>query len=103
MPTPGPFFRCLVCKRAGRVGEPFKRNSSSLLINDASALFDCGEGIGDSLNRRNIQNVVSLFITHWHPGHTCGLRPLLDAFVNLETDKPNKQVTVYIPTRVFKA
>ena len=101
-PTPRPFCRCLVCKRARKVGEPFKRNSSSLFINDISALFDCGEDIGDSLNRRNVKNVESLFITHWHPDHTYGLRPLLEAFVDFETDRPNKQVTVYIPTRVFK-
>jgi len=101
-PTPRPFCGCPVCERARKEGEPYKRNSSSLLVNDIFALIDCGEDIGDSLNRRYIKRVDSLFITHWHPDHTFGLRPLLEAYFNFETNKPDKQVTVYIPTKVFE-
>jgi phosphoribosyl 1,2-cyclic phosphate phosphodiesterase len=101
-PTPRPFCRCAICERARKEGEPYRRNSSSLFVNDISAVIDCGEDIGDSLNRRNINGVDSLFITHWHPDHTFGLRPLLEAYFNFETDKPDRRVAVYIPTKVFE-
>lgn len=101
-PTPRPFCRCPVCERARKEGEPYKRNSSSLFVNDIFAIIDCGEDIGDSLNRRNVKRVDSLFITHWHPDHTYGLRPLLEAYFNFETNKPDRRVTVYIPRNVFE-
>lgn len=102
IPTPRPFCQCLVCKKARKEGEPYKRNSSSLFISDISTLIDCGEDIGDSLNRRNISRVDNLFITHWHPDHTFGMRPLLEAYFNFLEGKPDRQVTVYMPNRVFE-
>lgn len=100
-PTPRPFCQCCTCKKARKEGEPYKRNSSSLYVNDIFTLIDCPEDIGDSLNRRNIKRVDNLFITHWHPDHTFGLRPLLEACFSFRKGK-SRQITVYLPKKVFK-
>jgi len=101
-PTPRPFCQCAVCKRARTQGEPFKRNSSALYIDDIFTLIDCGEDIADALNRRNVWRVDNLFITHWHPDHTFGLRPLLEANFDFTTAKTEKRINVYIPKRVYE-
>lgn len=101
-PTPRPFCQCPTCEKAREEGEPYKRNSSSLYVNDVFTLFDCPEDIGDSLNRRRIKRVDNLFITHWHPDHTYGLRPLLEAYFNFREHRCDKQVTGYIPQKVFE-
>lgn len=105
MPTPRPFCQCATCKRARKEGEPYKRNSSSLYVNDIFTLIDCPEDIADSLNRRNIKGVDNLFITHYHPDHTFGLRPLLEAYFKFRKFRENriaKRVTIYIPKKVFE-
>jgi phosphoribosyl 1,2-cyclic phosphate phosphodiesterase len=99
-PTPRPFCECLVCRKARELGEPYKRNSSSLFVNEIFTLIDCPEDIADSLNRRRIRRVNNLFITHWHPDHTFGLRPVLEACFNFLENKPDKQISVYMPNRV---
>jgi phosphoribosyl 1,2-cyclic phosphate phosphodiesterase len=101
-PTPRPFCQCSTCEKARASGEPYKRNSSSLYVNDFFTLIDCPEDIGDSLNRRGIRRVDHLFITHWHPDHTFGLRPLLEAYFNFLENKADKQVTVHMPKRVLE-
>lgn len=101
-PTPRPFCQCPICVKARKEGEPYKRNSSSLFVNDIFTLIDCPEDIGDSLNRRNITRVDNLFITHWHPDHTFGLRPLLEAYFNFIEHKADKQVTVHLPKKVLE-
>lgn len=102
IPTPRPFCQCSTCKKARKYGEPYKRNSSSIYINDIFTLIDCPEDIGDSLNRRNIERVDNLFITHWHPDHTFGLRPLLESSYNFVTKKPDKQINIFIPKKVYE-
>ncbi len=102
MPTPRPYCQCVICKKARKFGEPYKRNSSSLFIQDISTVIDCGEDIGDSLNRRNIKQVDNLFITHWHPDHTFGLRLILESNFNFRTNKADKVTNVYIPEKVFE-
>jgi phosphoribosyl 1,2-cyclic phosphate phosphodiesterase len=100
--TPRPFYECSICERARREGEPYKRNSSSLFVEEALMLVDCPEDIADSLNRRRIMRVDNLFITHWHPDHTFGLRPLLEANFNFLENKAGRQICVYMPTTVFR-
>lgn len=102
IPTPRLFCHCEVCEKARRLGEPFRRNGSSLFIHDSNTLIDCGEDIGDTLERRKINCVENLFITHWHPDHTFGLRPLLEAHYNFREQRANKAVNVYIPKKVFE-
>ncbi len=102
MPTPRPFCQCAICRKARKLGEPYRRNSSSLFIQDANTVIDCGEDIGDSLNRRNIRRVDNLFVTHWHPDHTFGLRPLLEANYDFRRCEADRTINVYIPRRVFE-
>lgn len=101
MPTPRPFCTCPLCEKARIEGEPYKRNSSSLYIEDAKAVIDCPEDIADSLNRRGIMQVDNLFITHWHPDHTFGLRPILEANFDFINNKTNKAINLYIPDKVY--
>ena len=101
IPTPRPFCQCKICVKARKIGEPFKRNSSSLFIADAKTVIDCGEDIGDSLNRRNIKQVDNLFITHWHPDHTFGLRHIIEANFNFITGKPDRVINLYVPKKVY--
>jgi phosphoribosyl 1,2-cyclic phosphate phosphodiesterase len=101
-PTPRPFCQCSICRKARREGEPYRRNCSSLFVDGAFALIDCGEDIGDSLNRRRIERVDNLFITHWHPDHTFGLRPLLEAHFDFLEYKASKHIAVYVPKKVLE-
>ncbi|VVB75023.1 Ribonuclease Z [uncultured archaeon] len=100
--TPRPYCQCNVCKKARKLGEPYKRNSSSLFIKDINGVIDCGEDIADSLNRRNIKKVENLFITHWHPDHTFGLRLVLESCFDFRTNKAVRRINVYLSKRVFK-
>lgn len=102
IPTPRPFCQCEVCKKARKIGEPYKRNNSSLLIENINTLIDCGEDIAQSLNRENIKTVDNLFITHWHPDHSFGLRVLLDANFNFPENKVEKQINLFIPKKVYE-
>lgn len=102
MPTPRPFCQCETCKKARTIGAPYKRNSSSLFIKDINTVIDCGEDIASSLNRENIKEVDNLFITHWHPDHTFGLRAIIEANFNFRTNKPNHVINLYIPKKVYK-
>jgi phosphoribosyl 1,2-cyclic phosphate phosphodiesterase len=102
MPVPRPFCQCKICKRARNIGEPYKRNSSSLLINDIETVIDCGEDIADSLNLRGVKQVKNLLITHWHPDHSFGLRPILEANFNFRTNKPDKIIDLYLPKTTYK-
>ena len=102
MPTPRPFCQCKTCEKARKIGEPYKRNSCSLFVNDINTVIDCGEDIADSLNRRDIKQVDNLFITHWHPDHTFGFRPILEANFDFRANKPKKAINVYIPKKVFE-
>jgi phosphoribosyl 1,2-cyclic phosphate phosphodiesterase len=103
LPTPRSFCQCVLCKKARKCGEPYKRNSSSLFIEDDNVVIDCGEDIGDSLNRRNIKKVEHLFITHWHPDHTFGLRVILESNYDFIQRRAKKQINLYIPKNVFKS
>ena len=100
--TPRAYCQCKVCKKARKVGEPYKRNSSSFFIKDINGVIDCGEDVGDSLNRRNIKKVDNLFITHWHPDHTFGLRILLEANFDFINNKVKKRINLFIPRKVYK-
>lgn len=102
MPIPRPFCQCKICKKARSIGEPYKRNSSSLLINNIETVIDCGEDIADSLNIRKVKQVKNLFITHWHPDHSFGLRPILEANFNFRTNKPDKIIDLYLPKTTYE-
>lgn len=101
MTVPRPLCQCFVCSKARKKGGKYKRNNSSFFIKDANILIDCGEDIADSLNRHNIKEVNHLFITHWHPDHTFGLRVLLESGYNFRALGADKVIELYIPKKVF--
>lgn len=102
MPVPRPFCQCKICRKARRLGDPYKRNSSSLFINDVETIIDCGEDIADSLNLRGIKKVKHLFITHWHPDHTFGLRAIIEANFNFRKNKASQVIDLYIPISTYE-
>lgn len=102
MATPRPFCSCEICEKAREIGEPYKRNSSSIFINKINGLIDCPEDISDSLNRRRIMELDNLFITHWHPDHTFGLRLILEANYNFRENKASKKINLYIAKKVYE-
>ena len=101
MPVPRPFCQCKLCNLA-RKNSKYKRNSCSAFIEDINTLIDCPEDIGDSLNRENIKQVDNLFITHWHPDHTFGLRVLLEANFDFIKNKSLKYINIYIAKKVYE-
>lgn len=101
MPVPRPFCQCKLCTLA-RENNKYKRNSCSAFIEDINTLIDCPEDIGDSLNRENIKQVDNLFITHWHPDHTFGLRVILEAIYNFLDRKVEHLINIYIGKKVYK-
>lgn len=102
VPTPRWSCRCPICQRARRLGEPYKRTSSALYINAAHAVIDCGETIGESLTRRGVTRVDSLFITHWHPDHLAGIRRVLEDPYDFWGKKSKRPpVQVYVPDSTF--
>lgn len=101
MPVPRPFCQCKLCNLA-RKNNKYKRNSCSAFIEDINTLIDCPEDIGNSLNRENIKQVDNLFITHWHPDHTFGLRVVLEAIYNFLDRKAEHLINIYIGKKVYK-
>ena len=99
IPVPRPFCQCGVCKKARKgVGV---RNHCSAFLSEANFLFDCGEDIKESLNRENIKRIDALFLTHWHPDHTFGLREVLEAHYDFRHKKANRTITLYVSRKVF--
>lgn len=101
-PTPRPFCQCEICQKARKLGGKYKRNSCSCFINDIKTVIDCGEDIADSLNLRDIKEVENLFITHWHPDHTFGMRPIMEANVDFVTNTPERVINLYLPEKVYQ-
>jgi phosphoribosyl 1,2-cyclic phosphate phosphodiesterase len=101
MPVPRPFCQCKLCKLA-RENSKYKRNSCSAFVEDINTLIDCPEDIGDSLNREDIKQVDNLFITHWHPDHTFGLRIILEAIYNFLDRKAEHLINIYVGKKVYE-
>lgn len=100
IPVPRPFCQCIVCNKA-RKNFKYRRATSSLFIKEINTVIDCGEDIAYSMNRENIAKVDNLFITHWHPDHTFGLRTILEANYNFRKRKASNSINVYIPKKVY--
>lgn len=100
IPVPRPFCQCGVCKKARKgVG---RRNHCSAFLTEANFLFDAGEDIKESLNRENIKQVDAVFLTHWHPDHSFGLREVFEAYYDFRHKKPKKTFTFYVAKKVFR-
>jgi ribonuclease Z len=58
-----------------------------------SFLFDCGEGVLDSLRPGEVQSVAYLAFSHFHMDHVSGF----DGFFRLNYNRPDAPVTVWGP------
>ncbi len=67
---------CRICKEARAKGIPYYRTGPSLYIPEENILFDAPEDVREQLNREGIGHVEHVFISHWHPDHTMGIRIL---------------------------
>lgn len=101
IPTPKIGCSCSICTNARDIGHPYKRNSSSLFLEDVNTLFDCPEDISLSVNENNILKIDSLFITHWHPDHCFGLRLIMQYGFDFYKECAIKQFTLNIPESVY--
>ncbi|MEF8807259.1 MBL fold metallo-hydrolase [Natronomonas sp.] len=73
-PIPTPTCRCHVCERARAEGVPEARHGNSLYLEELSAMVDAPEFVYENLEREDVDELDYIFVTHWHPDHTAGLR-----------------------------
>jgi phosphoribosyl 1,2-cyclic phosphate phosphodiesterase len=73
-PIPTPTCGCRVCERARKAGVPHARHGNSLYIEELSAMVDAPEFVYENLERETIEDFEYIFLTHWHPDHSAGLR-----------------------------
>jgi phosphoribosyl 1,2-cyclic phosphate phosphodiesterase len=101
IPTPKIGCSCSTCTNARNIGHPYKRNSSSLFLEDENVLFDCPEDISMSVNENNILKIDSLFITHWHPDHCFGLRLIMQYGFDFYKECATRHFSLNIPESVY--
>lgn len=104
IPTPRAFCECKNCEKARKGEKNYKRNSSSLFIEEAKTIIDAPEDIMDSVNRENLKRsyVQNVFITHWHPDHAFGIRALLEANYDFLKKEALNVINLYISKKVYK-
>lgn len=73
-PPPRPGCMCRVCIEARTKGIPYYRTGPSLYLPEQNILFDTPEEIREQVNREKIGYIEHIFISHWHPDHTMGIR-----------------------------
>jgi phosphoribosyl 1,2-cyclic phosphate phosphodiesterase len=73
-PIPTPTCRCRICERAREEGIPEARHGNSLYLEELSAMVDAPEYVYENLEREDVDDLEYLFLTHWHPDHSAGLR-----------------------------
>ena len=81
---------------SGGISEGLK--TTSLLVDD-TVLIDAGTGIGD-LPLETLRNVRTVFLTHSHLDHVCGLPLLVDTIFDQLMEDP---LTVYARPETVKA
>lgn len=100
---PRPTCFCDVCQEARKKGIPYSRTGCSLFIKEENILFDTPESIYEQLNREKIKSIEHIFLTHWHPDHTQGIRVIETINWNFSESKPfNKPINVYISDYQFE-
>jgi phosphoribosyl 1,2-cyclic phosphate phosphodiesterase len=67
---------CSICVEARERGAPYARRGYGLFLHDVNGLIDAAESAPANLTRWGIDELEYVFLTHWHPDHTHGLRVL---------------------------
>ena len=98
--TPKVGCLCRVCQEARQKGGRFVRNGPSLLLTEASVLFDTPEDVDKSLEREGIHEARHLVYTHWHPDHTGGRRVLEQLNMDWLDPKGRRVTDVWLPSWV---
>jgi phosphoribosyl 1,2-cyclic phosphate phosphodiesterase len=94
-PPPRPGCKCNVCVEAREKGIPYYRTGPSLYLPKENILFDLPEEIREQLNREKIGHVEHVFLSHWHPDHSMGIRLFEQMNYNFHL-KPSTTSTLYI-------
>ena len=93
---PWPTCDCRVCKIAHKRGGKEVRYGNSSFIDDEKILIDAPEHIFYLLNKNKINQVKHIFISHWHPDHSAGLRVLQTAWKNIGPSTKIDKIVVYM-------
>jgi len=75
-PVPLPLCNCGLCSEASEQGAPYTRYGYSMYLPELRGMIDASEFAPFNLNRWGVTELDRLFLTHWHPDHTAGLRLL---------------------------
>jgi len=94
-PPPRPGCTCPICTEARQKGIPYSRTGPSIYLPEENILFDTPEEIREQLNRERIGHVENVFISHWHPDHTMGIRVFEQMNYNFNL-RPSLKSRVYI-------
>lgn len=72
--TPWPTCTCRVCTQAREKRGHDERYGNHVYLPDHALLTDLSEHIFIQLERHGILDIEHVFISHWHPDHTAGIR-----------------------------
>jgi len=99
---PRPFCQCRICQEATKKGTPYSRNALAVYIEDLKALLETPEDISNSLTRWGIRDVYYIFLSHWHPDHTFGLRPVVQAYYDWNQFRIKKYIDLYMSKLAYQ-
>ena len=94
-PPPRPGCMCNICVEAREKGIPYYRTGPSLYLPKENILFDLPEEIREQLNREKISHIEHVFLSHWHPDHSMGIRLFEQMNYNFRL-KPSTKSKLYI-------
>jgi phosphoribosyl 1,2-cyclic phosphate phosphodiesterase len=110
-PIPTPTCHCRICERAREMGVPYARHGNNLYLEELSAIVDAPEYIYENIEREGIDSFEYVFLTHWHPDHTAGLRVVQSRSAERVFEEPDHGVidaarknrpTIVTTERVFE-
>lgn len=89
-------------KRQRKKGAPYSRNALAVYIEGIEALLETPEDISDSLTRWDIPNINYIFLSHWHPDHTFGLRTAIQAYYDWNRARITKSIDLYLSELAYE-
>lgn len=97
--TPWPTCACRVCTQARERGGRDERYGNHVYLPDHALLTDASEHVFFQLDRQRIMNVEHLFISHWHPDHTAGIR-IVQALAGFFLRRKEHTLKIYLTRAV---